>query len=113
MIGATSPRVATDATAPVGFVGNPGVSSSETPEPETGLASAHLARFAAALALLVSIALYGVTLDNRELSLARQISLQTFRADQLETRVVELRLEIQQLQSPERLRELIRTEAAR
>jgi hypothetical protein len=73
----------------------------------SGLSSAHFARFAAALGLLVAISLYGVTLDNRELTIARQISLQTFRADQLEARAVELRLEVQQLQSPERLRAVI------
>jgi hypothetical protein len=72
-----------------------------------GLSSAHLARFAAALALLVAVSLYGVTLDNRELAIARQISLQTFRADQMEARAVELRLQVQQLQSPERLRAVV------
>ncbi|OAI52609.1 hypothetical protein AYO47_06030 [Planctomyces sp. SCGC AG-212-M04] len=65
--------------------------------------SAHLLRFGAALAILVAVALTGVALEQRSLELARQSSLQTFRADRLEQQAAELRLKIESLQTPQRL----------
>jgi len=73
--------------------------------------TSHVARFVAAIALLVAISLAGVAIDNRELALKRRISLETFRADQLETKAVQLRLYVEQLQTPERLK--MAMEAAR
>ena len=67
--------------------------------------SAHLLRFGAALAILVTVALTGVALEQRGLELSRQSSLQTFRADRLEQQAAELRLKIEQLQTPQRLME--------
>lgn len=70
---------------------------------QTSTSTAHVARFVAAIVLLVAISLIGVAIDTRELALKRRISLETFRADQLETKAVQLRLHVEQLQSPERL----------
>jgi hypothetical protein len=70
-------------------------------------ATAHVARFAAALILLVGISLVGVAFDNRELALKRRISLETFRADHLESRAAELKLRIEQFQTPERLKAVL------
>jgi hypothetical protein len=67
-------------------------------------ATSHVARFVAAIILLVVISLVGLAIDNRELALKRRISLDTFRADQLEMKAVQLRLQVEQLQSPERLK---------
>lgn len=107
-------RVATGVTIILDPCGTTVADSHQEPDAGGGLSSAHFARFAAALGLLVAISLYGVVLDNRELAISRKISLQTFRADQLEARQVELRLEVQQLQSPERLRAAVaEREAAR
>jgi hypothetical protein len=70
--------------------------------------SAHLLRFGAALSILVAVALTGVALEQRSLELARQSSLQTFRADRLEQQAAELRLRIESLQTPQRLLEATR-----
>jgi len=72
------------------------------------LASAHLLRFGAAIAILVAVALTGVALEQRSLELARQSSLHTFRADRLEQQASELRLRIEELQTPQRLMEATR-----
>ena len=69
-------------------------------------ASAHLLRFSAAMALLVAVALSSVALEQRSLKLAREHSLQTFRADRLERQIADLRLHIEELQTPRRLMEL-------
>jgi hypothetical protein len=112
--GSTGLYVATGATISLGPYRSPVAVDHKLLVASRGLSSAHLARFAAALSLLVAISLYGVVLDNRELAVSRKISLQTFRADQLEAREVELRLQVQQLQTPERLRSMLREgEAAR
>jgi TolA-binding protein len=77
------------------------------------LASAHLLRFGAALAILVAVSLTGVALEQRSLELSRQSSLQTFRADRLEQQAAELRLRIEELQTPQRLMEANRAQAER
>ena len=77
------------------------------------LASAHLLRFGAALAILVAVSLTGVALEQRSLELSRQSSLQTFRADRLEQQAAALRLRIEELQTPQRLMEANRAEAER
>ncbi|MBX3442815.1 MAG: hypothetical protein KF774_10430 [Planctomyces sp.] len=74
--------------------------------------AAHVARFVAAIGLLVAISLVGVAIDNRELALRRRISLDTFRADQLEARAARLRFELEERQTPQRLRAAFREEAA-
>ena len=66
-------------------------------------ASAHLLRFGAAMALLVAVALTSVALEQRSLRLAREFSLQTFRADRLQRQIADLELRIEQLQTPQRL----------
>ena len=75
--------------------------------------SAHLLRFGAALAILVAVALTGVALEQRSLELARQSSLETFRADRLEQQAAELRLKIEELQTPQRLMEATRAPSER
>ena len=75
--------------------------------------SAHLLRFGAALAILVAVALTGVALEQRSLELSRQSSLQTFRADRLEQEAAELRLRIEELQTPQRLLKATKTNAHR
>jgi hypothetical protein len=75
--------------------------------------SAHLLRFGAALAILVAVTLTGVALQQRSLELSRQSSLQTFRADRLEQEAAELRLKIEELQTPQRLLEASRDHAQR
>lgn len=75
--------------------------------------SAHLLRFGAALAILVAVALTGVALEQRSLELSRQSSLQTFRADRLEQQAAELRLKIEELQTPQRLLEATRAQSER
>jgi hypothetical protein len=75
--------------------------------------SAHLLRFGAALAILVAVALTGVALEQRSLELSRQFSLQTFRADRLQQQAAELRIRIEELQTPERLLEATRSSAER
>jgi hypothetical protein len=65
--------------------------------------SAHLLRFGAAMSLLVAVALTSVALEQRSLRLAREFSLQTFRADRLQRQIADLELRIEQLQTPQRL----------
>ncbi|MFO1094974.1 MAG: hypothetical protein U0992_16955 [Planctomycetaceae bacterium] len=60
-------------------------------------------RFGAAVALIVVVSLLGIALEKRALSLKRAISLQTYRAAQLEERRVQLRLRCEQLGAPARL----------
>ncbi|HVJ87576.1 MAG TPA: hypothetical protein VM452_18090 [Caulifigura sp.] len=69
-----------------------------------------LVRFGAAIAILVAVSLIGVALEQRSLELSRQFSLQTFRADRLEREAAELRLRIEELQTPQRLMEARRLE---
>jgi len=75
--------------------------------PPAGASSVHVARFVVALMLLVTTALVGVSLDNRQLALKRRITLETFRADQLERRAAALKLKVEELQTPDRLRAAI------
>ena len=60
-------------------------------------------RFGAAVALVVAVSLLGIALEKRTLSLKRAISLQTYRAAQLDERRVQLHLRCQQLGAPARL----------
>jgi hypothetical protein len=69
--------------------------------------SFHLARFAASLALLVGISLVGVAFESQELGVRRRLSLETFRADQLQSRIATLQLKVEQLQTPSRLQNAI------
>lgn len=62
-------------------------------------------RFGAAVALIVAVSLLGIALEKRALSLKRAISLQTYRAAQLDERRVQLRLRCEQLGAPARLME--------
>ena len=62
-------------------------------------------RFGAAVALIVAVSLLGIALEKRTLSLKRAISLQTYRAAQLDERRVQLRLRCEQLGAPARLLE--------
>ena len=62
-------------------------------------------RFCAAVALIVAVSLLGIALEKRTLALRRAISLQTYRAEQLEERRVQLRLRCEQLGAPGRLLE--------
>jgi hypothetical protein len=62
-------------------------------------------RFGAAVALIVAVSLLGIALEKRTLALRRAISLQTYRAEQLEERRVQLRLRCEQLGAPGRLLE--------
>ncbi|MBL8848692.1 MAG: hypothetical protein JNG89_03370 [Planctomycetaceae bacterium] len=64
-------------------------------------------RFGAAVALIVAISLLGIALEKRSLSLKRAISLQTYRAAQLDERRVQLRLRCEQLGAPSRLLETL------
>ena len=59
-------------------------------------------RFGAAVALIVAVSLLGIALEKRTLALRRAISLQTYRAEQLEERRVQLRLRCEQLGAPGR-----------
>ncbi len=72
--------------------------------------SVQLVRFGAAIAILVTVSLVGVALEQRSLELSRQSSLQTFRADRLEREAAELRLRIEELQTPQRLMDARRLE---
>jgi hypothetical protein len=63
-------------------------------------------RFAMAVALIVGISLCGVALENRALALRRAISLQHYRAEQLEEQRVRLRLLCEELGAPARLLDL-------
>ena len=62
-------------------------------------------RFGAAVALIVAVSLLGIAVEKRSLSLKRAISLQTYRAAQLEERRMQLRLRCEQLGAPARLLE--------
>lgn len=64
-------------------------------------------RFGAAVALIVAVSLLGIALEKRALALKRAISLQTYRAEQLEERRVQLRLRCGQLGAPARLLESV------
>ncbi len=76
------------------------------------IASAHLLRFGAAIAILVTVSLTGVALEQRSLEFSRQYSLQTFRADRLEHEAAKLQLRIEELQTPQRLMETRRAPMA-
>jgi len=69
-------------------------------------------RFGAAVALIVAVSLLGIALEKRTLALKRSISLQTYRAAQLEERRVQLRLRCEQLGAPGRLLESLEPPAA-
>jgi hypothetical protein len=62
-------------------------------------------RFGAAVTVVVVVSLLGIALEKRTLSLKRAISLQAYRAEQLEERRVQLRLRCEQLGAPGRLLE--------
>jgi hypothetical protein len=64
-------------------------------------------RFAMAVALIVGVSLCGVALENRTLALQRAISLQHYRAEQLDEQRVRLRLRCEELGAPSRLLELV------
>jgi hypothetical protein len=64
-------------------------------------------RFAMAVALIVGVSLCGVALEKRTLSLQRAISLQHYRAEQLDEQRVRLRLRCEELGAPARLLELV------
>ena len=64
-------------------------------------------RFAMAVALIVGVSLCGVALEKRALSLQRAISLQHYRAEQLNEQKVRLRLHCEELGAPARLLELV------
>jgi hypothetical protein len=68
-------------------------------------------RFGAAVTLIVAVSLLGIALEKRTLSLKRAVSLQTYRAAQLEERRVQLRLRCEQLGAPGRLLESLEHEA--
>jgi hypothetical protein len=73
--------------------------------------SAHLLRFGSALTILVGVSLAGVALEQRSLQIGRDLSLQTFRADRLKEEANRLRVKIEELQTPQRLREALKGEA--
>lgn len=62
--------------------------------------SVQLFRFAAALALLVTISLAGIALEKDNLARQRATSLQQYRIEQLLDREAHLRLQINVLTSP-------------
>jgi hypothetical protein len=64
-------------------------------------------RFGAAVLLIVVVSLLGIAIEKRSLSLKRTISLQTYRAEQLQERCVRLRLRSEQLGAPARLMQAI------
>jgi hypothetical protein len=64
-------------------------------------------RFAMAVALIVGVSLCGVALEKRTLSLQRAISLQHYRAEQLDEQRVRLRLHCEELGAPVRLLEMV------
>ncbi len=64
-------------------------------------------RFGAAVLLIVVVSLLGIAIEKRALSLKRTISLQTYRAEQLQERCVRLRLQSEQLGAPSRLMQAI------
>jgi hypothetical protein len=64
-------------------------------------------RFGAAVLLVVAVSLLGIALEKRNLSLRRTISLQLYRAEQLQERCVRLRLQSEQLGAPARLMQAI------
>lgn len=64
-------------------------------------------RFAMAVALIVAVSLCGVALEKRTLSLQRAISLQHYRAAQLEEQRVRLRLLCEERGAPSRLLEAL------
>jgi len=64
-------------------------------------------RFGAALLLIVVVSLLGIALEKRTLSLKRAITLQTYRAEQLQERCSRLRLQCEQLGAPARLMQAI------
>jgi len=64
-------------------------------------------RFGAAVLLIVVVSLLGIALEKRTLSLKRAITLQTYRAEQLQERCARLRLQCEQLGAPARLMQAI------
>ena len=59
------------------------------------------------MALIVAVSLLGIALEKRTLALKRAISLQMYRADQLEERRAQLKLRCEQLGAPARLLETV------
>ncbi len=64
-------------------------------------------RFASALVLVVTVSLFGIALEKRNLELRREVSRQHFRMDVLRDVHAQLRLETQQLGAPARLVEAL------
>lgn len=64
-------------------------------------------RFGAAVLLVVVVSLLGIALEKRTLALKRTISLQLYRAEQLQERCVRLRLRSEELGAPARLMQAI------
>ena len=71
-----------------------------------------LFRFGAAVVLIVAISLLGIAPEKRALSLKRAISLQAYRAEQLEERRNLLRLQSQQLGAPGNLLKTLEPQTA-
>lgn len=71
-------------------------------------------RFGSALILVVSISLWGVALEKKNLDLKRQVTQQTFQQSTLQEQQVAARLQVQQLSAPTRTaRELERSRWAK
>lgn len=67
-------------------------------------------RFGAAVVIVVVVSLLGIALEKRTLAVKRAISLQAYRADQIDERLAQLRLRCEQLGAPGRLLESLDTE---
>jgi hypothetical protein len=67
-------------------------------------------RFGAAVVMVVVVSLLGIAIEKRTLALKRAISLQTYRADQLDERLAQLQLRCEQLGAPGRLLESVEAE---
>ena len=68
-------------------------------------------RFGTALAIIFGISLVGIAIEKRNLELRREITLQSYRADQLEEQRVKLRLRAEQLGAPPNLAERVQLQA--
>ena len=66
-------------------------------------------RFGAAVLLIVVVSLLGIAIEKRTLSLKRTISLQLYRAEQLQERCVRLRMRSEELGAPVRLMQALET----
>ena len=62
-------------------------------------------RFGITIVLIVGVSLAGIAIEKRTLSLQRSVSLQHYRAEQLEEQRVRLRLRCEELGAPLRLLE--------